>query len=246
MTSGRFVSDPMLGHRCERIARTYSMAAGRDVWLGRLLEPISGHPEETHCLHVTTPYKTVVFGIMERDTQVLAIFATIMNGDKAINPTWLERQAKNYQLVKDVQQKAQPAPANAEAVAPSDDAVRAARPYDDQMYAEDCAHAIFRHYADDRYIIGDYHKLQIETDEGDVEAVLAELTGAFKYVLSDAHAAESARWSAMVERIVADLRSNLTFAGPPDARVAVEVFAERVADELQAALAKLRGASGAG
>ncbi len=90
--------DPMLDHSCEVVATAPNRSPGRSMWLGKLTEQIPGHLEETHCLHITTPYKSVVFGIMEGDTQAWAIFATVVNGGKAINPVWLERQAKFFEM----------------------------------------------------------------------------------------------------------------------------------------------------
>ena len=80
-------SDPMDGHKCKKIASAPFMAEGRDWWLGELEEPILGYPLETHCLHMITPAKSVVFGVMHGDTQALAIFAAVLQGSP-INEQW--------------------------------------------------------------------------------------------------------------------------------------------------------------
>jgi len=60
------------------------MGPGRNWWIGELLEPISGHPEEKWCMHITTPYKTVVFGMNLADFLVYATFAEIVHGPQLI------------------------------------------------------------------------------------------------------------------------------------------------------------------
>lgn len=50
-----------------------------------------------------------------------------------------------------------------------------------KVLAEDAARALFHHYADDEYIIGDYHRLKIRVTSGvDVQVVWAELAVAFE------------------------------------------------------------------
>ena len=88
--------DPVLGHRCTKIAESFQPDSGREIWLGKLIEPIAGEPQETHCLHITTPYKKVVFGINSADLLVYAVFAHLVYG-KPINPAWLDRMAEKYQ-----------------------------------------------------------------------------------------------------------------------------------------------------
>src|SRR5687767_9838333 len=48
-------------HKCKCIARIHNMAPGRDWWLGELTEKVAEWPHETHCLHIKTPLKDVVF-----------------------------------------------------------------------------------------------------------------------------------------------------------------------------------------
>lgn len=75
-------------HRCEPIASAL-MGEDRDWWVGRLLEPVAEHPQETHCLHMRTPLKDVVFLVNEADFQWLTVLARAAIGP--LNETWLER-----------------------------------------------------------------------------------------------------------------------------------------------------------
>lgn len=88
-------NDPMRNHKCKKIAEATNLAPGRHMWLGELLEPIPGHAEETHCLHVGTQYKSVVWGINEGDIQAYAILAYIKGGHH-FNSTWIERRARAF------------------------------------------------------------------------------------------------------------------------------------------------------
>ena len=87
--------DPMLNHKCKMIAKSPHCEGGREIWMGELLEPIEGHPEEIYCLHVKTPYKDVVFGLNMGDLSVLAIFSFIAHG-MPFNANWLNSMAKRY------------------------------------------------------------------------------------------------------------------------------------------------------
>lgn len=87
---GAGVTDYLLaGHHCRPVARM-SMAAERDWWLGELTEPLAEWPNETHCLHITTPLKTVVLGINRGDMTQLAVLAQIVHGGP-ISPAWIDR-----------------------------------------------------------------------------------------------------------------------------------------------------------
>jgi hypothetical protein len=77
----------LTGHKCRPVARLM-MSPGRDWWIGELLAPIDGHPEETHCLHMKTPLKEVVYGINAADLQQLAVAARVVCG--VIDPAWIE------------------------------------------------------------------------------------------------------------------------------------------------------------
>lgn len=90
------IDDPMNNHKCRMIAKAIRMGDGREWWLGKLLEPIPGHPEETHCLHITTPYKSVVWGINAGDMEAYGVFAYIVHG-YPLHSAWLESMAKAYQ-----------------------------------------------------------------------------------------------------------------------------------------------------
>lgn len=83
------MTDPMDGHKCRKIAQALPCGPGRELWVGELLEKIPGYESETHCLHVTTPAKNVVFGINMGDAMILAVFAQIVHGMR-INPEWLD------------------------------------------------------------------------------------------------------------------------------------------------------------
>ena len=85
-------TDYMLeGHKCRPVARLV-MAAGRDWWLGELLEPIPGYPEETHCLHIKTPIKEVVLGVNRADMEQLGILVRVVCGP--VDPDWLTSMAR--------------------------------------------------------------------------------------------------------------------------------------------------------
>jgi hypothetical protein len=75
------------GHKCKPIARL-RMEPPREWWLGELLEPIPGYPNETHCLHIKTPLKEVVLGVNQADMEMLAVLCQVVCGP--INPKWLD------------------------------------------------------------------------------------------------------------------------------------------------------------
>jgi len=93
--------DPMEDHKCRKIAEA-RMGPGREEWIGILLEPIPGHEVETHCWHIITPYKSVVFGIVPEDMFVASVFAEIIN-KKPLNPKWVTRMAANYQKIGEIE-----------------------------------------------------------------------------------------------------------------------------------------------
>ena len=88
--------DPMDGHKCKEIARVHNMGENREMWLGKLLEPIPGEPQETHCMHIKTPYKEVVWGILAEDLASYVVFDYILRGHQ-INFRWLQNVAEKYQ-----------------------------------------------------------------------------------------------------------------------------------------------------
>jgi hypothetical protein len=86
------MNDPMDGHKCKKIAEALPCGPGREVWVGELLEPIPGYPSETHCVHVTTPAKSVVFGITTGDAGIVSALMEVVYG-QPINPRWLTSMA---------------------------------------------------------------------------------------------------------------------------------------------------------
>jgi hypothetical protein len=81
-------------HKCRCIARIHNMAPGRDWWLGELTEPVPEWPHETHCLHITTPLKSVVFLCNRGDLSGLAVLCDIPF--PIVNETWRERMSDAY------------------------------------------------------------------------------------------------------------------------------------------------------
>ena len=80
------------GHKCRPIARAVHESDGRETWVGELLEPIPDWPAETHCLHITTPLKSVVFGFNNGDIEQMAVLMQVAHGGP-INPNWLNLMA---------------------------------------------------------------------------------------------------------------------------------------------------------
>ena len=80
------------GHKCRPIARAVHESDGRETWVGELLEPIPDRPAETHCLHITTPLKSVVFGFNNGDIEQMAVLMQVAHGGP-INPNWLNLMA---------------------------------------------------------------------------------------------------------------------------------------------------------
>lgn len=86
------MTDYMLtGHKCKKIA-SMKMGEGHDWWLGELLEPIAEFPTETHCIHITTPIKSLVLGVNRADMEQLAVLCQVVCGQ--INPRWLSNMEK--------------------------------------------------------------------------------------------------------------------------------------------------------
>ena len=89
--SGMFVSITH-EHKCKRIATCPSMGEGRDWWAGKLTEPVLEHPQETHCLHLKTQHKEVVFLCTKGDFSNLAVLAIAVYGK--IASSWMESQVE--------------------------------------------------------------------------------------------------------------------------------------------------------
>jgi hypothetical protein len=81
------------GHKCRKVAEAQPLETGRELWLGELLEPYPGFEHLTHCLHVRTPQKSVVFGVYRGDFDLLAVFGYIVGGRYAITERWLSHMA---------------------------------------------------------------------------------------------------------------------------------------------------------
>lgn len=64
-------------HKCKCIAKAPSMAKGRAFWIGKLTEPVKEHPIETHCLHMITKVKEVVFLCNESDFRQLQLICEV-------------------------------------------------------------------------------------------------------------------------------------------------------------------------
>jgi hypothetical protein len=68
------------------------MGTGRDWWIGKLKEPVKEHPLETHCLHLETQYKEVVFLCNMADFNNLTIMCRKVTGK--LNEEWIEAMLK--------------------------------------------------------------------------------------------------------------------------------------------------------
>lgn len=79
-------------HKCEFIARAF-MGENRDWWLGKLTEQVPEWPAETHCLHLKTPVKDVVFLCNSGDFQQLAVLIRHALGYE-INENWMQSSLK--------------------------------------------------------------------------------------------------------------------------------------------------------
>lgn len=94
MRGAHNMNDPLDNHTCRRIAEVVT-GNDRQIWVGELLEPIVGHESETHCVHITTPAKQVVFAMNHTDAGWLAVLAQLLHG-KPINPNWVNRMEARY------------------------------------------------------------------------------------------------------------------------------------------------------
>lgn len=88
--------DPMHNHKCRVVARAICLEKGRDYWIGELLEPIPGYPNETHCLHITTPARSFAMGLNLGDATALAVFAQVIHGP--MNQEWLASMERAYRI----------------------------------------------------------------------------------------------------------------------------------------------------
>ena len=83
------------GHKCRMLADV-DTNSDRIIWLGKILEPIEGLPEETHCLHLYTPLKDVVLGMNQQDLLAFAVLAHIGLGYH-IDPNRIDKLAQRYE-----------------------------------------------------------------------------------------------------------------------------------------------------
>jgi hypothetical protein len=84
-------SNLKIEHKCKLIARA-CMGEGRDWWCGELTEPIKEYPLETHCLHLKTQFKDVVFLCNKADFQQLQLLGRSITGK--LDETWVESMLK--------------------------------------------------------------------------------------------------------------------------------------------------------
>ncbi len=78
-------------HKCKLIARA-CMGEGRDWWCGELTETIKEYPLETHCLHLKTQFKDVIFLCNKADFQQLQLLGRSITGK--LDETWIESMLK--------------------------------------------------------------------------------------------------------------------------------------------------------
>lgn len=67
---------------------------GRAIRIG-LLKPAMGG--ETHCLHIQTPVTNNIHLLNHTDAGWIGLVAYILNGDKDVNPHWIERMLKEQE-----------------------------------------------------------------------------------------------------------------------------------------------------
>lgn len=68
------------GHKCNMIALVETRLDDRKIWLGELTEKYNTAPLETHCLHIKTPLKDIVFGINKSDSWWLIALGQLVSG----------------------------------------------------------------------------------------------------------------------------------------------------------------------
>ena len=90
--SAAFEERMRIPHKCKRIVTAPAMGEGREWWIGGLTEKIDSYPEETHCLHMTTPAKSVVFLCNEADFRNLIIICRAVVG--LPDESWMQTMMK--------------------------------------------------------------------------------------------------------------------------------------------------------
>ena len=69
------------------------MGEGREWWIGKLTEPVTEHPSETHCLHLKTNAKDVQFLCNEADFRNLIIICRAVVGQPS--ESWLKSMVES-------------------------------------------------------------------------------------------------------------------------------------------------------
>lgn len=82
-------------HQCKPIARAV-MDKNRDWWIGELLEPVPEWPKETHCLHMRSPLKTVVFLCNGGDFEQLLVMSNTVTHLR--NLEWLDSATEGARI----------------------------------------------------------------------------------------------------------------------------------------------------
>ncbi|MGD0340329.1 MAG: hypothetical protein ABSA76_01290 [Bacteroidales bacterium] len=78
-------------HKCKLIAKA-CMGEGREWWCGELTEPVKEYPLETHCLHLKTQLKDIVFLCNRADFQQLQLLGRSVTGK--LNESWMDSMMK--------------------------------------------------------------------------------------------------------------------------------------------------------
>ena len=78
-------------HKCKCIAKAPAMGEGRNFWVGKLTESVKEHPIETHCLHLETQFKEVVFLCNEADFRQLQLICEVA---VSTDRSWIETMKK--------------------------------------------------------------------------------------------------------------------------------------------------------
>jgi len=80
-------------HECTRIATAPAMGPGREIWVGKLIRTVPEWEQETHCLHWTTPAKSIVFLCNVADFRNLEILARCVIGYPT-DESWMQTMIK--------------------------------------------------------------------------------------------------------------------------------------------------------
>lgn len=76
-------------HKCKCVSRAPNMGPERDWWIGELTEMIKEYPEETHCLHLKSPVKEVVYLCNIGDFEQLQVICEVVTGK--LNRNWVDK-----------------------------------------------------------------------------------------------------------------------------------------------------------